>query len=183
MTQERRDKLFGRTLIFSGLALLVIYIVLDICGCLPEAISVTQRSIERFRALHARLPDRYETFDPDLCLGIAVGDTRYRFNYPKRIAIVTRPLFGVVNWVIPETVTYDGDTYVVCALDPFAFLNAVGVETILVPPSIRYTNGAEELPAETIKAVILRLPDGNLCTYAPGEPFIARQIEPPGEFK
>lgn len=183
MTVERRDQLFRRCFLCLGGGLLVLYIVLDLCGCLPVAISVTQRSVERWRSLFGRLPDRYETFDPDLCLGIAVGDTRYRFNYPKRIAIVTRPLFGVTDWEIPEEVEYDGVRYDVCALDPFAFLNAVGVESIRVPASIRYTNGAEELPAETLRRVTLCLPEGGTREVAPGEPFGERQIEPPGGFQ
>ena len=122
------------------------------------------------------LDGRYQEFDPDLCLGIAVGDTRYRFNYETRHAIVTRPLFGVRHWVVPDEVRYEGDVFTVTALDPFALLNATGVETVSLPPTLRHTNGAEALACRELRTLTLRLPGGGTRAFPQAKGFGERAL-------
>ena len=112
--RARRDKIarwvFGvcAVLLFGG------YVVADFSGVLPREVSVRWRSGLRFKT-----PDdltRYKNFDPDLVLGIAIGDTRYWLNHARHHAIVTRPCFWVTDWFVPERVEYEGVTTSLSAL-------------------------------------------------------------------
>lgn len=166
--RARRDRIALRLFLGGAAALLGAYFVADAAQLLPHAISV------RWRSAHRGVLDldgRYQEFDPDLCLGIAVGDTRYRFNYETRHAIVTRPLFGVRHWVVPDEVRYEGDVFTVTALDPFALLNATGVETVSLPPTLRHTNGAEALACRELRTLTLRLPGGGTRAFPQAKGF------------
>ncbi len=175
---ERRDRIVRRC-VWGTLALLLgIYFCADTLYLLPEAVSIRAHTGNRNR-IH--IPDRYEEFDPDLVLGIAIGDTRFRLNHAHGRAIVTRPIFGVTHWVIPSTFDYQGRTFTVTALDPFALLNAQGVRTLSLPPTLRHTNEAENFPAETLETITLRLPDGAERILSPPfpSPLLPEQQEPP----
>lgn len=173
---ERRDRLMRRLLLGGLGALFMCYLIADAAELLPEAVSVR---IHTRRRNHIEIPERYEEYDPDLVLGIAVGDTRFRLNYGKCHAIVTRPIHGVTEWVIPSRFELQGRVFTVTALDAFALLNAQGVRTVSLPPTLRYTNEAENCPAETIRALTLRLADGTERTLVP--PFPSPLILEPKE--
>lgn len=163
--EARRDRLFRWTFLGTGGLLLALYLGGDALGLLPEAYSV--RAHARRRANPTPISEQYENFDPNLCLGIAIGSTRYRLNFALDHAIVTRPLFGVEEWVIPERFNYDGHTFLVTALDPFALLNAQGVRSVTLPASVRWFNGAFALAEETLARATLLQPDGRAQTFLP----------------
>ena len=161
--RARRDKIarwvFGvcAVLLFGG------YVVADFSGVLPREVSVRWRSGLRFKT-----PDdltRYKNFDPDLVLGIAIGDTRYWLNHARHHAIVTRPCFWVTDWFVPERVEYEGETYAVTALHPAALLYAEGVTRVSLPPSLLYTNRAEEFVNTELDSLELRLSDGTVRAF------------------
>lgn len=166
--RARRDRWALRLFLGACALLLGAYAVADAHGIVPRELSVRWRTQQRGRL---NLDGRYTEFDPDLCLGIAIGDTRYRFNYASYHAIVTRPLFGVRRWVIPEEVRYEGDVFTVTALDPFALLNAPDAETVSLPPTLRHTNGAEALAGKTLRTLTLRLPDGTARDFPSARGF------------
>ena len=171
--QARRDRwmrwIFGSCIIiFLGG-----YFSADVIGWLPERISVRKRSL---RHSASNIGERYDTFDPDLCLGIAIGNTRYRLNYATSHAIVTIPLFGVRVWDIPEFFEFQGQRFVVTALDPFAFLNAGGVEQITLPFTLQWLNQAHTLTCPELKQLNIRQADGQCQVF---EPFNSSNIRPP----
>lgn len=167
--RDRRDKI-ARWL-FGACAILLLggYVVADFSGIIPREVSVRWRSGLRFQT-----PDdatRYKNFDPDLVLGIAIGDTRYWLNHPKRIAIVTRPCFWVTDWSIPERVEHEGTTYTVAALHPAALLYAEEVTRVSLPSTLLYTNRAEEFVNPELQTLELRLPDGSVETFPHAQGF------------
>lgn len=166
--RARRDRIARWLFLGCAAVLLGAYACADAAGVLPRELSVRWRSAHRGEL---DLDRRYAEFDPDLCLGIAVGDTRYRFNYATYHAIVTRPLFGVRHWVVPEEVRFEGDVFTVTALDPFALLNATGVETVSLPPTLRHTNGAEALACRELRTLTLRLPGGGARVFPQAKGF------------
>lgn len=174
--RERLDRLVWRWWVGGLGMLLTCYLLADAAEALPEAISVRAHTRRRN---HIEIPERYEEYDPDLVLGIAVGDTRFRLNYGKCHAIVTRPIHGVTEWVIPSRFELQGRVFTVTALDAFALLNAQGVRTVSLPPTLRYTNEAENCPAETIRALTLRMADGTERTFEP--PFPSPLLPEPKE--
>ena len=171
---EARDRLFLRGLVAVLAAALGLYLVCDLAGWVPARLSVQQRS--RRRAFPTPIGERYESFDPDLCLGIAIGSTRYRLNYPLGHAIVTRPLFGVRDWEIPERFNHEGQSFEVTALDPFALLNAHDVRSVSLPPTMRWLNGAVALAGEALEEIRLRRRDGTEERFEP--PFTALAARP-----
>lgn len=173
---ERRDRLVRRLLLGGLGVVLVCYFFADAAELLPEAVSVRTRTLRRNRV---EIPERYEEYDPDLVLGIAVGDTRFRLNYGKCRAVVTRPIHGVTEWIIPSTFELQGRVFTVTALDAFALLNAQGVHTVSLPPTLRYTNEAETCPAETLRTLILRQADGSERRLTP--PFPSPLLPEPKE--
>lgn len=161
----RRDRWMKRlawVFLGGGLSL---YLVCDWAGVVPAAWSVTRRSEYAWREAPTEIGGRYDSFDPDLCLGVAIGDTRYRLNYANHRAVVTRPLFGITEWVVPATFTFQGEAWVVAALDPFALLNAHGVRRVTLPTDLLWTNGALALADGTIQEIVLRAPDGREETF------------------
>lgn len=156
--RARRDRIACWVLGGGSLAVFLAYFVADLAGMVPRELSVTWRSGLRGSSA---LSGRYEELDPDLFLGVAIGDSRYRLNYATGHAIVTRPRFGIADWVVPERVTYQGQTFTVTALDSFALLYAIGVRTISLPPTLRYTNGAEGMVCAELRTLAVRLPDGS----------------------
>ncbi len=148
--QSRRDRLFRRIVLCAALLFTVPYALLDSFGVLPEAVSA-RHHINRRR--NNNVSNTYRSYDPNLILGIAIGDTRYRFNYAEHFALVTRPLFGVEVWRIPETVEYEGETYTVTSLDTFALLHAITVRKVELPTTLRYFNGAPSIANETIEHI------------------------------
>lgn len=166
--RERRDRAVRRLLLGGLGVLLAGYLCADAAGVLPGAVSVRAHTRRRTRI---DLPDRYEEYDPDLALGIAVGDTRFRLNHAKGRAIVTRPVFGVADWVIPSAFEWQGRTFTVTALDPFALLNAQGVRAVSLPPTLRHTNQAERFPPESLRRLTLRRADGAERVFAPPFPI------------
>ncbi len=164
---ERRDRIVRRLLLGGLGGLLAAYLGADAAEMLPEALSVRAASRRR---RHVEISGRYEDYDPDLMLGIAVGDTRFRLNYAKCHAIVTRPVFGVTEWVIPASFELQGRIFTVTALDPFALLNAQGVRTVSLPPTVRHTNQAERFPPDALERMILRQADGSERVLTPPFP-------------
>ncbi len=174
--RARRDRLLGIAL-FGGLAVLLgCYWVADAVALVPEKFSVRYRRLLRreTRSTSAELAlksggvlldTRYEDYDPDLMLGVAIGDTRFRLNHAKHRALVTRPIFGIKDWVIPAQVQYQGATYTVTALDTFALLNASGVETLSLPASLEHINQADAFPPASLRVVTHRQADGSVRTY------------------
>lgn len=162
--RAKRDRLARR--IFFGGSLLIFgtYFLADAFGLLPDRYSFRYHTA---RVGRVSISDRYENFDPDLALGVAIGDTRYRFNYATHHAIVTRPLFGVENWVIPETVVYRDETYTVTAFDTFAFLNATTVTRVELPKTLVYLNDSAQFAGKRIKEVILHHADGTSKRFLP----------------
>lgn len=173
---EARDRLFLRGLVAVLAAALGLYVVCDLAGWVPARLSVQQRS--RRRAFPTPIGERYESFDPDLCLGIAIGSTRYRLNYPLGHAIVTRPLFGVRDWEIPERFNHEGQSFEVTALDPFALLNATGVRSVSLPPTMRWLNGAVALACEELASITLRRRDGTEERFEPPFTALAERPDP-----
>lgn len=174
--RARRDRLarrlfFGGSILFFGT-----YFLADAFGLLPDRYSFRYHAA---RVGRVSISDRYETFDPDLALGVAIGDTRYRFNYATHHAIVTRPLFGVENWVIPETVVYRDETFVVAALDTFAFLNATTVTRVELPKTLTYLNNSAQFAGEKITEILLHRPDGSSTRFLP--PFDSLHL--PGDLE
>ena len=167
--RKRRDKIARWLFGVCAVVLLGGYVVADFAGVVPKEVSVRWRS-----GLHFDSPEdasRYKNFDPDLVLGIAIGDTRYWINHPKRIAIVTRPCFWVTDWTIPERVEHEGFTYTVAALHPAALLYAEGVTRVSLPSTLLYTNRAEEFVNPELQTLELRLPDGSTKTFPHAQGF------------
>lgn len=144
---------------------LTLYLVCDWAGVVPAAWSVMRRSAYDWREAPTEIGGRYDNFDPDLCLGVAIGETRYRLNYANHHAVVTRPLFGITDWEVPATFDFQGYTWLVSALDPFALLNAHGVRRVTLPTGLLWTNGALALADETIQEIVLRSPEGGEKTF------------------
>lgn len=145
------------------------YLLCDSLGAVPEAWSVRLRSARRANPQPIDLG--WGAYDPDLVLGVAIGDTRYRFNYAKSFAVVMRPLFGVTDWVVPEEVIYLGQRFRVTALDPFALMNATTVEQARFPRSLRWLNGAPALATQRLKRLVLEGRSGEEQVFLP--PFEA----------
>lgn len=174
---ERRDRVM-RWLLFGVLGgLLAVYFCADVAGWVPPVYSVRERSRKLF--LPSAIGERYDNFDPDLCLGVAIGETRYRLNYANGHAIVTRPLFGVTEWEIPERFTFQGQDFTVTALDPFALLNAVGVRTLSLPATLNWLNGATALATKDLQTITLRQEAQAPRTFYP--PFDALAL--PGDLE
>ncbi len=148
--QTRRDRCFRRIVLCVAALLIIPYFILDTVGVLPEVISA-KHHIRRRQA--SGTAEVYRSYDPDLILGVAIGDTRYRFNHAEHFALVTRPLFGVEHWRVPETVEYEGATYTVTSLDTFALLYATTVRTVELPLTLRYFNGAPAIASETVETI------------------------------
>lgn len=161
--RARRDRIALRLFLGGMFVVLGMYFTADALGWIPARYS--------FRAYRGRgdgsISGRYETFDPDLTLGIAVGETRYRFNYVTGHAIVTRPLFGVRQWRIPETVVYEGERFTVTALDTFAFLHATTVTSAELPATLQYLNNSAQFADERLTSITLHRPDGTAAVYTP----------------
>ncbi|MBQ9693171.1 MAG: hypothetical protein IJV69_00225, partial [Kiritimatiellae bacterium] len=113
IARAKRDRLALRLLLWSFIPLLIGYFIADGCGLLPVAVSVRIRNERRGRQ---ELCFAKDNIDPDTVLGIAIGDTRFRLNYTNGHAIVTRPVFGVEEWIIPAHFTYQGIPFTVTAL-------------------------------------------------------------------
>lgn len=173
---EARDRFFLRGLLACLGGGILLYVACDLAGWVPERLSVQQRS--RRRAFPTPIGERYENFDPNLCLGIAIGSTRYRLNYPLGHAIVTRPLFGVSEWEIPERFNHDGQSFEVTALDPFALLNAHGVRSVTLPPTMRWLNGAVALADDSLEQIVLRRRDGTEERFEAPFTALAERPEP-----
>ena len=158
LAREKRDRLFRRLLLWSLIPLALGYLIADGVGLLPAEISVRIRNNNR----NAVDPDYLgEGADPNMVLGIAIGDTRFRLNYGNGHAVVTRPVFGVEEWIIPAHFDYQGTHFTVVALDPFAFLYATHAHTISLPPTLEHDNGAPELNAACLRHLYLRKQDGS----------------------
>ncbi|MEG1553038.1 MAG: hypothetical protein RR982_06840 [Kiritimatiellia bacterium] len=148
MTVEMRDRwVLWSSLSVLGVALLS-YFILDFLGALPMRYSMRDYARRR-----AHPPTQLAEFDPDLVLGIPIGDTRFRLNWHNHHAIVMRPLMKVEEWVIPESFVYQGTTFTVTALDTFALLNAPTVRYVSLPPSIVYMNDAQTLMEASVTLV------------------------------
>ena len=52
------------------------------------------------------------------------------------------------------------------ALDTFALLHAEGVQTLSLPPSLHYTNAAENFPPKSLRTLAMRQPDGSERVYS-----------------
>lgn len=174
IARAKRDRLALRLLLWSFIPLLIGYFIADGCGLLPVAVSVRIRNERRGRQ---ELCFAKDNIDPDTVLGIAIGDTRFRLNYTNGHAIVTRPVFGVEEWIIPAHFTYQGIPFTVTALDAFAILNAPHAHTISLPPTLEYFNGAPELAGEVLKHLIVRRADGSEDHFDYPRPEAAPPIE------
>ncbi len=162
LKRERRDRLVTRCFLWLLLPFTAAYFVADGMGFLPAAVSVRIRSERKSRA---DLFVKGDDSDPDTVLGIAIGDTRFRLNYTNAHAIVTRPLHGVEEWVIPSHFTYQGITFTVTALDSFALLHATQAHTISLPPTLLHLNDAPSLANDVLKHLYLRRPNGEITHY------------------
>jgi hypothetical protein len=174
IARAKRDRMAVRLLLWAFLPLVVLYFIVDGIGLLPAVVSVRIRAERRGRA---ELTVRTNNIDPDTVLGIPIGDTRFRLNYTNGHAIVTRPLFGVEEWIVPAHFTYQGMNFTVTALDTFAVLNATHAHTISLPPTIEHLNGAPELAGEALKCLILRREDGSETRFTFPRPESAPPIE------
>ncbi len=154
---SRRDRWVWRSLLALFVGAVLGYGVLDAYGLLPDRFSVKWHSQQRKKP---RVPKEVRLYDPNLVLGVAIGDTRYRFNHEECFALITRPLFGVEHWVIPESVEYLGSTYTVTALDSFALLHAITVKSVRLPKSLLFFNNATEIASESIETIAVALPQG-----------------------
>ncbi len=156
-----RDRVFLITIVVVFLTAAAGYVVLDLCGWLPDRFSAMWHSRQR---REPKVPDTVLLYDPNLVLGVAIGDTRYRFNYKEHFALIMRPLFGVEDWVIPDHVEYLGETYTVTALDSFALLHATTVKTVRLPKSLLFFNEATDIASDTIETISVELPQGGTYT-------------------
>jgi hypothetical protein len=144
--------------LWSLLPLAILYFVADGLAWIPAPISVRIRNDRR----NYVNPDYLgEGLDPDLVLGVAIGDTRFRLNYGNGHAIVTRPVMGVTEWIIPAHFTYRDTAFTVVALDPFALLYATEAHTISLPHTLIYDNGAPELANTCLKRLTWRTAEGD----------------------
>ena len=174
IARAKRDRIAVRVLLWSFLPFVIGYFIIDGIGLLPAAVSVRIRNDNRSRAA---LTVKANDIDPDTVLGIPIGDTRFRLNYANGHAIVTRPLFGVEEWIIPAHFTYQGIHFTVTALDTFAVLNATHAHTISLPPTIEHLNGAPELAGDPLNCLILRRADGSETRFTFPRPETAPPIE------
>jgi hypothetical protein len=157
IARAKRDKWVARILLWSLIPFTIAYFVADGLAWLPAPISVRIRNDRR----NAVDPDYIgDGLDPDLVLGIAIGDTRFRLNYGNGHAIVTRPIMGVTDWVIPAHFTHQGTAFTVVALDPFAMLYATNARAISLPHTLIYDNDAPALANACLERLILRAADG-----------------------
>ncbi len=159
--RTRRDRLLWRVVLLVFLVGIIGYGTLDAFGCWPDRFSL------RWRAQHRttpKVPKEVLLYDPNLVLGVAIGDTRYRFNHAEHFALITRPIFGVTDWVIPESVEYLDATYTVTALDSFALLHATTVKTVRLPESLLFFNDATDIASESIETISVALPQGGAYT-------------------
>ncbi len=174
---SRRDRLVGRILVVGFLVAVVGYAVLDAYGVWPDRFSVRWHTKHR---KEAKIPKDVMLYDPNLVLGVAIGDTRYRFNHAEHFALITRPLFGVKEWVIPESVEYLDATYTVTALDSFALLHATTVKTVRLPKSLLFFNDATDIASESIETITVALPQGGEYSRPRGAFSIAEAREAMG---
>lgn len=158
IARAKRDRFFRRVLCWSLIPLLVLYFIADGCGFVPAVVSVRIRNDRRNYIDPAQFG---KGADPDRVLGIPIGDTRFRLNHGNGHAIVTRPIKGVQTWLIPAHFDYLGTHFTVVALDPFAFLYATEAETISLPHTLMYDNGAPQLANPCLKQLLLRKSDGS----------------------
>ncbi len=142
MTVGERDKIFLWALLLSIGSVVFAYSVMDFLGWIPPRYSVT--AYTRAKRTPRILPG--DPGDPDLVLGVLIGDTRFRLNWGAHWAMVTRPGSHMLEtWIIPERFEYKGETFVVTALDSFALLNAPSVKFVSLPRTLEYMNEADTL--------------------------------------
>ena len=157
IARAKRDLIAKRLILWSILPFALAYLVADSLELLPAAISVRIRNEHRNRVTSEYIG---QGLDPDLVLGVAIGDTRFRLNHGNGHAIVTRPVTGVRDWLIPAHFTYQGTNFTVVALDPFAMLYATEARTISLPHTLIYDNGAPELANKCLEQLTWRTADG-----------------------
>jgi hypothetical protein len=174
IARAKRHRIFKRFVLWSLLPLIVLYLIADGVGVIPHAVSVRLRNQQR---VQRDLRTKGLELDPNTILGIAIGDTRFRLNYTNGHAIVTRPIFGVEEWIIPAHFEYQGTRFTVTALDPFAFLHATTAHTISVPSTIEYFNGAPDLANDCLRHLYYRREDGSQDYVAYPRPATTDSIE------
>lgn len=144
MTEAGRD----RGMLFGVLGLLICgslaYALADARGWVPERFSV-----RHYRASGVPVIRPGEPGDPDLVLGVPVGDTRFRLDWRHHEAMVMRPVDrDLEEWIIPSRFVYRGETFTVNALHSFALLYAPAVRRVSLPPTLEYLNEADTLAPE-----------------------------------
>ncbi len=134
----KRDRITLTTTLTGLTLLFAVYLAAAFFGWLPE----------RFRAgIAAALSGGKGAVsgsglaDPDSELGIPIGDFRYRFT-DTGFATVTMPRelnMEKETLEIPERVTWQGRTYRVAGLLPYAFLHQPALKTLVLPSGITET--------------------------------------------
>lgn len=142
MTRRGRD----RMMLFGALGLLLLgsvaYTVADAYGWIPDRLSARYYSARR----GAPVIRPGEPGDPDLVLGVPVGDARFRLNWRDHTAMVMRPVDqGLEDWVIPSRFVYRDETFTVIALHSFALLYAPKVRRVSLPPTLEWLNEADTM--------------------------------------
>ncbi len=153
MTREQRDKLFTRILLCGLIGALALYALCDVVQIVPAPISVREQTQKRWRMAWKRLEEYRpgDEVDPDLVLGVLIGDTRFRLNWGEHWAMVMRPGDHTLEtWVIPERFTYKGEIFLVNSVHSFALLNAPAVKFLSLPRTIVEMNEAETLAPSTM---------------------------------
>lgn len=174
LNRARRDRFMVRLFAWLLVPVIALYIIIDCAGLVPATVSVRIRSEHKSRT---ELAVEVDDTDPDTVLGVAIGDTRFRLNYVNGHAIVTRPIHGVEEWIIPSHFDYQGTHFTVTALEAFALLHATHARVISLPPTLNYLNGAAELSNETLQHLYWRHADGSEEHFAYPRPTDASPLK------
>lgn len=116
-------------------AVLLFFLLGNIVGFLPESL--------RLSGGHGRGSGTAPgTVDPDIELGIPIGDFRYRFS-SEGSALVTMPLtlhYKKETLIVPQTVEWQETIYTVTTISPTAFIYQRFLKTLLIPPTVTRRN-------------------------------------------
>lgn len=153
-----RYGLLAMGILFSG------YLLAAFMGWLPRAITPGRQEVQTATEglSNPYLKNLPQPIDPEPYLGVAYKGSRFRFDFAKQEAIVTRPDFQSENahprsiWIIPASVSYKGQSYTVTTLSATALLYADGITSVTFPPTLRNFNGAHELIKPELKTIILQ---------------------------
>lgn len=177
---DRRDKCVVRCGLLAMGLLLGGYFLAVAMGWLPATFTPRRHEVQTATdgIANPSLKTLPQAVNPEPYLGVAFQGTRFRFDFERQEAVVTRPDFQSEEgqpralWMIPSVVSYQGRAYPVTALSATALLYADGVTSVTFPSTLRNFNGAHELIKPELETLILQRPNDGPLIFTPAE-FIA----------